>query len=135
MNGSRASVSEILKGIQAAEQAGFSPLKINTVVQRGVNDHTLVDLALYFRERGHIVRFIEYMDAGTLNDLSADGKIYLCLFAQGGIDLRTPLWSDASDNLLCQQIAEAWHNRNDHYSETRDSHQPREKVEMHHIGG
>ena len=67
MNGGRADVDDVLAGIRAAEQAGFTPLKINTVVQRGVNDHTIVELARYFRGRGHIVRFIEYMDAGTLN--------------------------------------------------------------------
>lgn len=67
MNGGHAYVADVLKGIEAAEKAGFSPIKINTVVQRGVNDHTLFDLARYFRERGHIVRFIEFMDAGTLN--------------------------------------------------------------------
>jgi len=67
LNGGFADVDDVLAGIQAAEQAGFTPLKINTVVQRGVNDHTIVELARTFRERGHIVRFIEYMDAGTLN--------------------------------------------------------------------
>ena len=72
MNGGRAEVGDVLKGIEAAEWAGFSPLKINTVVQRGVNDHTLVDLALYFRKRGHIIRFIEFMDTGTLNGWKYD---------------------------------------------------------------
>src|SRR5690606_35168185 len=46
---------------------GLAPVKINCVVQRGVNDHTLIDLARYCRENGHILRFIEYMDVGTLN--------------------------------------------------------------------
>ncbi|KAB2903149.1 MAG: GTP 3',8-cyclase MoaA [Anaerolineae bacterium] len=68
MNGGLANVEQVLAGIAAAEQAGFAPLKINVVVQRGVNDHTLVNLAHYFKERGHILRFIEYMDAGTLNN-------------------------------------------------------------------
>jgi cyclic pyranopterin phosphate synthase len=68
MNGDRASVQSVLDGITAAEQSGFGPLKINAVVQRGVNDHTIVDMARYFKERGHILRFIEYMDVGTLND-------------------------------------------------------------------
>ncbi len=67
MNGGFADVEDVLAGIHAAEQAGFAPLKINTGVQRGVNDHTIVELARHFKERGHIVRFIEYMDAGTLN--------------------------------------------------------------------
>lgn len=72
MNGGRADVEDVLAGIEAAERAGFGPLKINTVVQRGVNDHTIVDLARYFKARGHIVRFIEYMDVGTLNGWRLD---------------------------------------------------------------
>jgi cyclic pyranopterin phosphate synthase len=67
MNGGRGSVEEVLRGLEVAEQVGFSPIKINAVVQRGVNDHTLVDLARFFKDRGHIVRFIEYMDVGTVN--------------------------------------------------------------------
>ena len=62
----------VLEGIAAAEAAGLRPIKINCVVQRGINDHTIVDLARHFRGTGHIVRFIEFMDVGTLNgwDLS-----------------------------------------------------------------
>ncbi len=67
MNGGRSGVARVLEGIAAAEEAGYRPLKINAVVQRGVNDHTLVDLARYFKERGHILRFIEYMDVGNKN--------------------------------------------------------------------
>jgi cyclic pyranopterin phosphate synthase len=72
MNGNRAGVRDVLEGIAAAENAGFGPIKINTVVQRGVNDHTLVDLARYCKDRGYIVRFIEYMDVGTLNGWRLD---------------------------------------------------------------
>ena len=57
----------VLDGIAAAERAGLSPIKINCVVQRGVNDDSVVDLARHFHGTGHIVRFIEYMDVGTLN--------------------------------------------------------------------
>ena len=67
MNGRGFGIEKVLKGIEAAEQVGLRPIKINSVVQKGVNDHTVVDLARYFKERGHIVRFIEYMDVGTLN--------------------------------------------------------------------
>lgn len=67
MNGERSGVDRVLTGIEAAEQVGLLPIKINSVVQRGVNDHTIVDLARYAKERGWIVRFIEYMDVGTLN--------------------------------------------------------------------
>ncbi len=72
MSGGRGNVQQVLDGIAAAETAGYENIKINCVAQKGVNDHTLVDLARYFRGTGHIVRFIEYMDVGTRNrwDLS-----------------------------------------------------------------
>ncbi len=61
-----------LEGIEAAAAAGLSPVKINTVVQRGVNDGDFVALAEHFRGTGHVVRFIEYMDVGTLNGWALD---------------------------------------------------------------
>lgn len=67
MNGYKASAAKVLEGIAAAEKAGFGPLKINAVVKRGLNDHTLVELAKWAKTNGHIMRFIEYMDVGTLN--------------------------------------------------------------------
>ncbi|MBM3959043.1 MAG: GTP 3',8-cyclase MoaA [SAR202 cluster bacterium] len=67
MNGRNFGTRPVLDGIAAAEKAGLSPIKINCVVQRGVNDHTIPDLAAHFRGTGHIVRFIEFMDVGTLN--------------------------------------------------------------------
>ncbi|MBZ0315705.1 MAG: GTP 3',8-cyclase MoaA [Anaerolineae bacterium] len=201
MNGNLADSQRVLAGIAAAEQAGFSPLKINTVVQRGVNDHTIVDLARYFKDRGHIVRFIEYMDAGTLNGwrmenvvsaaeivakidavmplepieanyhgevarryryrdgsgemgiiasvtqpfcgacnrlrLSADGRLYTCLFARQGLNIRELLRRNNSDDDLASIFMATWQNRTDHYSETRDKTSPhfQEKIEMHYIGG
>jgi cyclic pyranopterin phosphate synthase len=57
----------VLEAIDAATVAGLTPVKINCVVQRGVNDHTIADLARHFRGTGHVVRFIEFMDVGTLN--------------------------------------------------------------------
>jgi len=72
MNGRGFSTDRVLQGIDAADQVGLSPIKINAVVQRGVNDHTLVDLAKYFKDRGHIVRFIEYMDVGNRNGWRLD---------------------------------------------------------------
>ncbi|MBL8166356.1 MAG: GTP 3',8-cyclase MoaA [Anaerolineae bacterium] len=199
MNGGRAEVSDVLSGIEAAERAGFVPLKINTVVQRGVNDHTLVDLALYFRQHGHIIRFIEFMDTGTLNGwkydhvlltddliqqigrvipleplraqhhgevvrryryadgsgelgfitsvskpfcggcnrlrLSAEGKMYTCLFARKGVDLRDLLRAGASDDTIIERITQTWQQRADRYSEERSSGQRTEKVEMYHMGG
>lgn len=67
MNGGKADVAEVIAGMNAAERAGLTPIKVNAVVQRGVNDHTLVDLARFCRERGYILRFIEYMDVGNRN--------------------------------------------------------------------
>ena len=72
MNGERFGVDRVLEGIAAAEAAGLGPIKINTVVQRGVNDHGLVDLARHFRGTGHILRFIEFMDVGTRNQWNMD---------------------------------------------------------------
>ncbi len=67
MSGGFGGVPEVLDGIEHARRAGLSPIKINTVVQRGVNDHTVMDLLAHFRGTGVIVRFIEYMDVGTRN--------------------------------------------------------------------
>lgn len=75
MNGGRAGVDTVLKGIEAAEKAGLTPIKINAVVQRGLNDHTVVDLARYCRDHGYIVRFIEYMDVGTMNGWRLDDVV------------------------------------------------------------
>jgi cyclic pyranopterin phosphate synthase len=75
MNGGRSGVERVLTGIAAAEAAGLTPIKVNAVIQRGVNDHTLVDLARAGRERGWIVRFIEYMDVGTMNGWRMDDVV------------------------------------------------------------
>jgi cyclic pyranopterin phosphate synthase len=60
-------VARVLEGIDAAKSAGLAPVKINTVVRRGLNDDALLDIAGRFRGTGHIVRFIEYMDVGSSN--------------------------------------------------------------------
>jgi cyclic pyranopterin phosphate synthase len=75
MSGGRARLSDILAGIAAAEAAGFARLKINTVVQRGVNDHTVMDLLEHFRGTPHRVRLIEYMDVGNSNHWSPDDVV------------------------------------------------------------
>ncbi len=72
MSGGRGNLQKVLDGISAAEQAGISPIKINVVVQRGVNDHTVVDLLEHFRGSGHIVRLIEFMDVGNRNGWRMD---------------------------------------------------------------
>ncbi|HEY3667144.1 MAG TPA: GTP 3',8-cyclase MoaA [Polyangiaceae bacterium] len=72
MTDSELPVSDVLAGIESARSAGFGPLKINAVVRRGVNDHTLLGLARHFKASGDIVRFIEYMDVGLTNGWRMD---------------------------------------------------------------
>ena len=202
LSGGRGEVADVLAGIAAAEAAGFERIKLNCVVMRGVNDEQIVDLAAHFRGTGHIVRFIEYMDVGTMNHwrgdlvvpsadliarlaarwplrpldrnyrgevaeryayedgggeigfissvsqpfcgdcsrarLSADGKMYTCLFAREGFDLRLPLRDGASDAELAALVDARWRRRGDRYSEQRAelrARGDRRKVEMFSIGG
>jgi cyclic pyranopterin phosphate synthase len=67
MSGGRGSVARVLEGIREAELSGLTPVKVNTVVRRGINDGTVLDLVENFRGTGTILRFIEYMDVGTIN--------------------------------------------------------------------
>ena len=62
----------VLDGIEAAEAVGLASIKINMVVKRGVNDTSILPMARYFREKGHILRFIEFMDVGTTNGWALD---------------------------------------------------------------
>lgn len=201
MSGGFGGLDDVLDGIEHARSAGLVPIKINTVVQRGVNDHTVLDLLERFRGTGVIVRFIEYMDVGTLNGwrpedvvpskalrdliharwplepldrnyrgevatryrfvdgqgeigfissvsepfcgdchrarLSADGKLYTCLFAARGTDLREPLRAGASDAELIGLLQNVWRARADRYSELRAElrNRERERVEMYRMGG
>ena len=72
MNGDRGGVVQVLEGIDAAQGAGLAPIKLNVVIQKGRNEHTALDLLEHFRGTGIIVRFIEYMDVGTLNGWRMD---------------------------------------------------------------
>ena len=72
MNDTDFPVALVLEGIEAAAAAGLTPVKINAVVQGGVNDHTLVELARHFKGSGHILRFVEYMDVGATNGWRLD---------------------------------------------------------------
>lgn len=67
MSGGRGDVREVLDGLAAAEAAGFGAIKLNTVVQRGVNEDQVLPLVQRFRGTPHTLRFIEYMDVGTCN--------------------------------------------------------------------
>ena len=200
MSGNRGSLDEVYAGIASARAAGFEAVKINAVIQRGVNDAALLDLAGHFRHSGCTLRFIEFMDVGTLNGwrpeqvvtgaeilariaarwplepvkrdyrgevanryryvdgggelgfinsvsqpfcrdctrarLSADGKLYTCLFARDGKDLKTPLRLGASDDDLLGIIGRIWAARDDRYSELRAQQRgDDDKVEMYRIGG
>ncbi|MCZ6584581.1 MAG: GTP 3',8-cyclase MoaA [Gammaproteobacteria bacterium] len=72
MSGGRGDIQNVLDGITAAQSAGLSPIKLNVVVQKGKNDHTVMELLDHVRGSGLILRFIEYMDVGTLNGWSLD---------------------------------------------------------------
>ena len=72
MSGGRGNLAQVLAGIEAAERAGLTPIKINAVVQRGVNDHTILELLEHFRGTPHIVRLIEYMDVGNRNNWQSE---------------------------------------------------------------
>jgi len=72
MNDADFPVAKVLEGIDAAAAAGLSPIKVNMVVRRGVNDAQVVDMARHFRGTGHILRFIEFMDVGTTNGWRMD---------------------------------------------------------------
>ncbi len=201
MSGGFGTVEDVLDGIAAAQRYGLSPIKLNAVIERGLNDHTAIDLVERFRGTGIIVRFIEYMDVGNRNDwersrvvpsqglleriaarwplkalepayagevarryafsdgageigfvasvtqpfcgdctrarLSSDGKLYTCLFAADGADLRAPLRGGATDAELSALIRAIWERRADRYSELRDELRARrvQHVEMNHVGG
>ena len=67
LSGNRGDMADVLTGIDAAQAAGFAPIKLNCVVQRGVNDDQVLPLLEYARSHGHVLRFIEFMDVGTCN--------------------------------------------------------------------
>jgi GTP 3',8-cyclase len=200
MNGVEFPVAKVLDGIAAAAEAGLAPIKINMVVRRGINETSIVPMARWARDSGHILRFIEYMDVGTTNGwrlddvvpaaevinaidaempieplppryrgevatrwryrdgsgevgliasvsapfcgdctrarISAEGKLYTCLFSAEGHDLRAVLRSGASDEDLRDVIAAIWRVRDDRYSELRTAatgELPR--IEMFAMGG
>jgi GTP 3',8-cyclase len=202
LNGLGFSVVRVLRGIDAAAALGF-PIKINCVVQRGVNDGEVLALCEYFRARGHVLRFIEFMDVGNTNHwhahqvvparelverigavwplepigpayrgevaaryryrdgrgeiglissvtepfcrdchrarLSADGKLYTCLFASLGWDVLGALRAGANDAELEKYLTRVWSGRLDRYSDERSeliaAGESRAKVEMSYIGG
>ena len=67
LSGNRGDIADVLAGIDAAQAVGFAPIKLNCVVQRGINDDQVLPLLEYARSYGHVLRFIEFMDVGTCN--------------------------------------------------------------------
>ncbi|MGG0255088.1 GTP 3',8-cyclase MoaA [Bacillus toyonensis] len=201
LNGNRSKVQRVLEGIQAAAEVGMK-IKINMVVQKGKNEQDILQMAQYFKENKHILRFIEYMDVGNYNGwelgkviskqeivntirevmplerieanypgevatryryigsdeeigiissvtdsfcssctrarISAEGKLYTCLFASKGNDLRALLRSGDTDEEITAVIHDIWNNRENRYSDERLSHTNKKtmpKIEMSHIGG
>jgi cyclic pyranopterin phosphate synthase len=200
MSGGRGSVERVLAGIGEAAQAGLTPIKVNVVIKRGVNDLCALALVEHFRGTGVIVRFIEYMDVGTINHwqvsdtvpsaellqridqrwpmvpvernyhgevasryrftdgrgevgfissvsepfcgsctrirLSSDGRLFTCLFAASGTDLKYSLRNGADDEELLRIVGRTWTERGDRYSEIRaEQGGTDDKVEMYYIGG
>jgi cyclic pyranopterin phosphate synthase len=75
MNGGFDGLAHVLAGIDAAMAAGLAPLKVNAVIQRGINDHSVLELLERFRGTDVIIRLIEYMDVGNRNQWSRDGVV------------------------------------------------------------
>jgi cyclic pyranopterin phosphate synthase len=101
-------VARVLEGIEAAAAAGLAPLKINMVVKRGVNDHTIVAMARRFRGTGHIVRFIEFMDVGSSNGWRMDDVVPSAEVVRR-IAAELPL--EAIDPNYYGEVAERWRYR------------------------
>ena len=90
LSGGRGRLEDVLRGIDAAVDAGFGPIKLNCVVQRGVNDGQVLPLVAFAREQGHVLRFIEYMDVGTCNGWRRE-RVVPSAGLRDEIDARWPL--------------------------------------------
>jgi len=108
MNDADFPVAKVLAGIEAAARAGLSPVKINMVVKRGMNDHQIVDMARFWRSSGHIVRFIEFMDVGSTNGWRMDDVIPSAEVVRR-IGEHFPL--DPVDPNYAGEVAERWRYR------------------------
>ena len=75
MSGKKFNVIEVINGIKVAKSEGFKNIKINTVVRKGINEKSIMDLVEYCRSENHILRFIEYMDVGTLNSWDKENVV------------------------------------------------------------
>jgi cyclic pyranopterin phosphate synthase len=105
MNDVDYSVAEVLKGIDTACNVGFTPIKINMVVQKGVNDQDVVAMARHFKGSGHIVRFIEFMDVGSSNGWRMDDVVPSAEIVSM-INAEMPIIEAASN--YTGEVAERW---------------------------
>jgi cyclic pyranopterin phosphate synthase len=105
MNDADFPVAKVIEGIDAAAAAGLGPVKINMVVKRGVNDAGVVQMAARWRNSGHIVRFIEYMDVGSTNGWRMDDVVPSAEVVQR-ISERWPL--EPLDANYAGEVAERW---------------------------
>lgn len=108
MNDVNFPVARVLQAIDHAASVGLSPVKINMVVKRGLNDSSILPMARYFRGSGHIVRFIEYMDVGTTNGWRLDDVVPAAEIAET-IDTELPI-EPASPNYP-GEVASRWRYR------------------------
>lgn len=101
-------VQRVLEGIEAAAAAGLAPVKVNMVVKRGLNEDSIVPMARFFRERGHILRFIEYMDVGATNGWRMDDVVSAAEIVRR-IDAELPL--EPADANYRGEVAKRWRYR------------------------
>lgn len=101
-------VKRVLDGIDAAARAGLAPVKVNMVVKRGLNEDSIVPMARFFRERGHILRFIEYMDVGATNGWRMDDVVTASEIV-ARIDRELPL--APADANYRGEVAQRWRYR------------------------
>jgi cyclic pyranopterin phosphate synthase len=105
LSGGFGALEQVLAGIDAALAAGLAPVKINAVIERGVNDHTALDLVERFRGTPVIVRFIEFMDVGNRNHWRRDSVVPSKELA-ARVNARWPM-SPVSQNYL-GEVAKRW---------------------------
>ena len=98
-------VAKVIEGIDAAAAAGFKPVKVNMVVKRGLNEDSILPMARFFRERGHILRFIEYMDVGATNGWRMDDVVSAREIVQR-ISAEMPL--EPADPNYSGEVANRW---------------------------
>jgi cyclic pyranopterin phosphate synthase len=101
-------VADVLAGIDAADAAGLAPIKINMVVRRGINEDSVVPMARYFRARGHVLRFIEYMDVGHTNGWRLDDVVSAADIV-ARIDAEMPLEPEVPN--YSGEVANRWRYR------------------------